>query len=57
MMCHETVKLAMISGLEDVCSKEPAESSGGHKILIIGSFLTVSAAEQALACIDGLLLK
>ena len=57
MTCHETVKLAMISGLEDVCSKELVGSSTDHKILIIGSFLTVSAAEQALACIDGLLLK
>ena len=57
MTCHETVKLAMISGLKDVCSKKLNDGNIDHKILIIGSFLTVSAAEKALVCIDGLLLK
>lgn len=57
MTCHDTVKQAMISCLKDVCSKKPCDSAMGYNILIIGSFLTVSAAERALTSINGLLIK
>ena len=45
--CHATVKDAMIASLQ----------MDYDEILVIGSFLTVSAAEQALSNIDGLVMK
>jgi hypothetical protein len=63
--CHDTVKHAMIASLQtlqdetestEAKSKETESKERGHnKILVIGSFLTVSAAEQALENIDGLI--
>jgi dihydrofolate synthase/folylpolyglutamate synthase len=58
--CHDTVKHAMIASLQtlqDEAERTDTESKerGHNKILIIGSFLTVSAAEQALENIDGLI--
>ena len=50
--CHDTVKDAMIASLQIVDAE-----LGNNEILIIGSFLTVSAAEQALDGIEGLVLK
>jgi dihydrofolate synthase/folylpolyglutamate synthase len=54
--CHDTVKHAMIASLEAVL-ETVLEEKGSHEILIIGSFLTVSAAEDALGSINGLVLK
>jgi dihydrofolate synthase/folylpolyglutamate synthase len=58
--CHDTVKHAMIASLETVLDsvlENVLEGKGSNEILIIGSFLTVSAAEDALGSIDGLVLK
>jgi dihydrofolate synthase/folylpolyglutamate synthase len=54
--CHDTVKHAMIASLE-ASLETVSEEKGSHEILIIGSFLTVSAAEDALGSINGLVLK
>jgi dihydrofolate synthase/folylpolyglutamate synthase len=54
--CHDTVKHAMIASLEAVLATVSKEK-GNNEILIIGSFLTVSAAEDALGSINGLILK
>ena len=50
--CQDSVKNAMMASLEALDDKDPQ-----NEILIIGSFLTVSAAEQALHDIEGLVLK
>jgi dihydrofolate synthase/folylpolyglutamate synthase len=60
LYCHDTVKHAMIASLQalqDETENSETESSetGNNVILIIGSFLTVSAAEKALENIDGLI--
>jgi dihydrofolate synthase/folylpolyglutamate synthase len=54
--CHDTVKHAMIASLEAVL-ETVLKGKGSNEILIIGSFLTVSAAEDALGSINGLILK
>jgi len=48
--CHDTVKHAIMACLQS----EGCERVAGGKVLIIGSFLTVSAAEKALDEIEGL---
>jgi dihydrofolate synthase/folylpolyglutamate synthase len=47
--CHDTVKSAMMASLQAL-----KKDAGTIEVLIIGSFLTVSAAEQALNNIEGL---
>jgi dihydrofolate synthase/folylpolyglutamate synthase len=54
--CHDTVKHAMMASLEAVLDTA-LEEKGSNEVLIIGSFLTVSAAEDALGSINGLVLK
>lgn len=49
LSCYDSVKLALIACLEADSSKDVVE-----EIMVIGSFLTVSAAEEALSTIDGL---
>jgi len=56
LICHQTVKQAMQACLQEFGSKKEADykKEAEYKILIIGSFLTVSAAEKALEDLDGL---
>lgn len=54
LSCHDTVKHAMIASLQAIYESSGDEKSDSNEILIIGSFLTVSAAEQALSSIEGL---
>ncbi len=51
-ICFESVKSAMVDALEMAAKSEPA--SAESQVLVIGSFLTVSAAELAIGTIEGL---
>lgn len=57
LLCSDSVKQAMVSSLQAVKKEIDHKHDANNEILVIGSFLTVSAAQQALKDIDGLMLR